>query len=194
MTIVPAALDQIFRAARTANSFLNQPVPDALLQQVYELAAWGPTAMNTQPARYVFVRTPEGKARLKDCLMPGNVDKTMSAPVTAIVATDSQFYEHMPQIWHMEGARERLASNAAQSQATAVRNSTLSGAYLMIAARALGLDCGPMSGFDAAKLNAAFFPDGRFQANFLVNLGYGDSSKLFARNPRLRFEQACTLA
>jgi len=194
MTLDATALDRIFRTARTANGFLDRPVPDDLLRQVYELAAWGPTSMNTQPARYVFVRTPEGKARLKDSLSPGNLDKTMAAPVTAIVAVDSRFYEHMPQVWHAEGARELFAGNAALAQATAQRNGTLGGAYLIVAARALGLDCGPMSGFDIAKVNAAFFPDGRFTANFLINLGYGDDSKLFARNPRLSFEQACTLA
>ncbi len=193
-SIDTSALDQIFRRARTANDFTAEPVPDELLRQVYELAALGPTSMNTQPARYVFVRTPEGKARLKDCLSPGNVDKTMAAPVTVIVAVDSQFHEHMPQIWHGEGAREMFAGNAALAQATALRNGTLGGAYLMIAARALGLDCGPMSGFDMDKVNAAFFADGRCKANFLVNLGYGDPAALFPRNPRLAFEQACTLA
>ena len=193
MKLDAPALDQIFRTARTANGFTDQPVSDELLRQVYELAAFGPTSMNCQPARYVFVRTPEGKARLRECLSPGNVDKTMSAPVTAIVAVDSQFHEHMPQIWRGEGAREMFAGNPALAQATALRNGTLGGAYLMIAARALGLDCGPMSGFDMDKLNAAFFPDGRCKANFLVNLGHGDDSKLFPRNQRLAFEQACTL-
>ena len=192
--IAPASLDQIFRTARTANNFSQEPVSDDLLRQVYELAAMGPTSMNTQPARYVFVRTPEGKARLKACLSPGNVDKTMAAPVTAIVAVDSRFYEHMPQVWHGEGAREMFAGNAVLAQATALRNGTLSGAYLIIAARALGLDCGPMSGFDIDKVNAEFFSDGRYKANFLVNLGHGDPAALFARNPRLSFEQACRLA
>lgn len=194
MTLDSQALDQIFRNARTANGFTDQPVSDELLRQVYELAAFGPTSMNSQPARYVFVRSPEGKARLRECLLPGNVDKTLTAPVTAIVAVDTQFHEHMPQVWHGEGAREMFAGNAALAQATAQRNGTLGGAWLIIAARALGLDCGPMSGFDMARLNAAFFPDGRWQANFLVNLGYGDDAKLFPRNPRLAFEQACTLA
>lgn len=188
------ALDTLFRQARTANGFTDEPVSDDLLRQVYELAVWGPTSMNTQPARFVFIRTPEGKERLKACLSPGNVDKTMAAPVTVIVATDTQFYEHMPQVWHGEGARELFAGNAGLAQGTALRNGTLGGAYLIIAARALGLDCGPMSGFDMDKLNAEFFPDGRYKANFLVNLGHGDDSKLFARNPRLSFEQACTLA
>lgn len=194
MTLDSQALDQIFRNARTANGFTDQPVSDELLRQVYELAAFGPTSMNSQPARYVFVRSPEGKARLRECLLPGNVDKTLTAPVTAIVAVDTQFHEHMPQVWHGEGAREMFAGNAALAQPTAQRNGTLGGAWLIIAARALGLDCGPMSGFDMARLNAAFFPDGRWQANFLVNLGYGDDAKLFPRNPRLAFEQACTLA
>ena len=194
MTVNAAALDQLFRTARTANGFTDRPVSDALLRQVYALAALGPTSMNCQPARYVFVRTPEGKARLKACLSPGNVDKTMAAPVTAIVAVDSRFHEHMPRIWHGEGARELFAGNATLAQATALRNGTLGGAWLIMAARALGLDCGPMSGFDIDKLNAAFFPDGRYKANFLVNLGHGDDSALFPRNPRLSFEQACTLA
>lgn len=194
MRLDDTALDQLFRNARTANGFTDQPVSDELLRQVYELAALGPTSMNCQPARYVFVRTPEGKARLKACLSPGNVDKTLAAPVTAIVAVDSQFHEHMPQVWHGEGARELFAGNAALAQATALRNGTLGGAYLIIAARALGLDCGPMSGFDMDKLNAAFFADGRYKANFLVNLGHGDDSQLFPRNPRLAFEQACQLA
>ena len=192
--IAEAALDQIFRHARTANGFADRPVPDDLLRQVVELAALGPTSMNCQPARFVFVRTPEGKARLKDCLSPGNVEKTLAAPVTAIVATDTRFYEDMPQVWHGDGAREMFAGNAALAQATAQRNGTLGGAWLIMAARALGLDCGPMSGFDADKLNAAFFADGRFKANFLVNLGYGDPAKLFPRNPRLAFDQACSLA
>ncbi len=192
--IAQVALDQIFRHARTANGFADRPVPDDLLRQVVELAALGPTSMNCQPARFVFVRTPEGKARLKDCLSPGNVEKTMAAPVTAIVATDMRFYEYMPQVWHGDGAREMFAGNAALAQATAQRNGTLGGAWLIMAARALGLDCGPMSGFDADKLNAAFFTDGRCKANFLVNLGYGDPAKLFPRNPRLAFDQACTLA
>ncbi|MDO5625040.1 MAG: malonic semialdehyde reductase [Pseudomonadota bacterium] len=192
MSLDAAALDQLFRQARTANGFTAEPVPETLLRQIYALAALGPTSMNTQPARYVFVRSPEGKARLRECLSPGNVDKTDAAPVTAIVAVDSQFHEHMPHLWHGEGAREMFAANPALAQATALRNGTLGGAWLIMAARALGLDCGPMSGFDMDKLNAAFFPDGRCKANFLVNLGYGDPARLFARQPRLTFEQACS--
>ena len=149
--------------------------------------------MNTQPARYVFLMSPESRTRLIPALSPGNVDKTEVAPVTVIVATDNRFFEHMPAIWHRPGAKENFEGNPALAQATAVRSATLGGAYFMIAARAVGLDCGPMSGVDLAKINAEFFPDGRLSANFLINLGYGDDSKLFDRNPRLSFEQACTV-
>lgn len=188
-----AALDQLFFHARTANSFIDKPVPLSLLQEVYEIARMGPTSMNTQPTRYVFLTTPEARARLVPALSPGNTDKTKVAPVTVIVATDTQFYEHMPQIWHNPGAKENFEGNPTLAQATATRNGTLGGAYFIIAARAAGLDCGPMSGVDLAKVNAEFFPDGRCQANFLINLGYGEKNKLFDRNPRLSFEQACTV-
>jgi len=190
MPLDTAALDDIFLQARTANGFQDKPVPPELLRQVYDLARMGPTSMNTQPTRYVFLNTPAARERLRPALSAGNLDKTMAAPVTVIVATDTRFYEHMPQVWHREGAREMFAGDAAMAQATATRNGTLGGAYFIIAARALGLDCGPMSGFDIAKVNAEFFPDGRLQANFLINLGYGDG-KVFDRNPRLSFEQAC---
>jgi len=163
------------------------------LQEAYDIAKMGATSMNTQPTRYVFITTPEAKARLLPAMSPGNVEKTRLAPVTVIVATDSRFYEHMPQVWHGPGAKEMFEGNSALAQGTATRNGTLGGAYFMIAARAVGLDCGPMSGVDLAKVNTEFFPDGRFQTNFLINLGYGDDSKLFARNSRLAFEQACTV-
>ena len=194
--IDPTALDQLFFNARTANGFVDTAVPMELLRQVYDIAKMGPTSMNTQPARFVFLNSPASRARLLPALMAGNVDKTKAAPVTVIVATDPQFYEHLPQVWHGPGAREMFAGNAALAQATAQRNGTLSGAYFIIAARALGLDCGPMSGVDLGKVNAEFFADGPnkgYQANFLINLGYGDNSKLFNRNPRLTFEQACTV-
>jgi 3-hydroxypropanoate dehydrogenase len=192
MTVISKeALDQLFFNARTQNGFLDKPVSLDLLKQVYDIAKMGATSMNTQPARYVFVTTPEAKARLIPTLSPGNVDKTREAPVTVIVATDTRFYENMPQVWHGPGAMEMFAGNAALAEGTATRNGTLSGAYFMIAARACGLDCGPMSGVDLGKVNAEFFADGRFKANFLINLGYGEPSKLFARNPRLSFEQAC---
>lgn len=193
MKIAQACLDQIFFNARTANGFLDKPVPVSLLQEVYDIAKMGATSMNTQPARYVFLNSPEARARLIPALSPGNVEKTKIAPVTVIVATDTKFFEHMPVVWHGPGAKEMFEGNAALAQGTATRNSTLGGAYFMIAARAVGLDCGPMSGVDLAKVNAEFFPDGRLQANFLINLGYGDNSKLFNRNPRLTFEQACSV-
>lgn len=193
MKIPQASLDQLFFNARTVNGFLDKPVPVALLQEVYDIAKMGPTASNTQPTRYLFLVTPEARARLLPAMNPGNLDKTRSAPVTVIVANDTKFYEHMPQVWHRPGARENFEANPALAQSTATRNGTLGGAYFIIAARAVGLDCGPMSGVNFAKVNAEFFPDGRYETNFLINLGYGDNSKLFDRNPRLTFEQACSV-
>lgn len=193
MKIAQASLDQLFFNARTANGFLDKPVPIELLKEVYDIAKMGATSMNTQPTRYVFLNSEASRARLIPALSPGNVDKTKAAPVTVIVATDTQFFEHMPTIWHGPGAKEMFAGNVPLAQGTATRNGTLGGAYFMIAARAVGLDCGPMSGVDLAKVNAEFFADGRLQANFLINLGYGDNTKLFNRNPRLSFEQACSI-
>ncbi len=193
MTIDRQALDQLFFDARTANGFTDKPVPLALLQEAYDIARMGPTSMNTQPTRYVFLTTPEAKARLQPALSAGNVDKTAAAPVTVIVATDTQFYENMPQVWHGAGAKEMFAGNTPMAQATGTRNGTLGGAYFLLALRAVGLDAGPMSGFDIAKVNAEFFPDGRLQANFLINVGYADHSKTFNRHPRLAFEQAVTV-
>ena len=191
--VAQACLDQLFFKARTANGFTNQAVPLALLQQAYDIAKMGATSMNAQPTRYVFLNSPESRGRLMPAMSPGNVDKTRDAPVTVIVATDTRFYEHMPQIWHGAGAKEMFEADLPMAQATAIRNGTLGAAYFMIAARAVGLDCGPMSGVDLAKVNAEFFADGRLQTNFLINLGYGDDGKLFDRNPRLAFEQACTV-
>ena len=165
------ALDQLFVHARTHNGFTSEPVPEATLRRLYDLMKWGPTSMNCQPARLVFVTTPEGKAKLAPALSPGNLDKTLAAPATVIIATDSRFYEHLPTMFPAYDARPMFEANAELAASTAFRNGTLQGAYLIVAARALGLDCGPMSGFDAGKLNAAFFPDGRCQANFLCNLG-----------------------
>ena len=193
LPVAQACLDQLFFKARTANGFTNQAVPQALLQQAYDIAKMGATSMNAQPTRYVFLNSPESRARLLPAMSPGNVDKTKDAPVTVIVATDTRFYEHMPQVWHVAGAKEMFEADLPLAQATAIRNGTLGAAYFMIAARALGLDCGPMSGVDLAKVNAEFFADGRLQTNFLINLGYGDDGKLFDRNPRLAFEQACTV-
>ena len=186
-------LNQLFLTARTANGFVDKAVPTELLRQVYDVAKFGPTSMNTQPARYVFLTTASAKERLRPALMAGNVDKTMLAPVVVIIAKDSQFFEHMPTIWHGKGAKEMFENAPPMAAATATRGTTLSGAYFMIAARALGLDCGPMSGFDMGKVNAEFFADGRFQVDFLCNLGYADHSLEFPRNPRLTFEQVATV-
>lgn len=186
------ALEQLFINARTSNGFIDKKVELSTLKDIYELAKFGPTSMNTQPARFIFLTTEEAKARLLPAMSPGNVDKTKSAPVCVIVAFDTQFYEHLPTTFpNKPDAKELFAGNAALSAATATRNSVLGGAYFMIAARAHGLDCGPMSGFDAAKVNAEFFPDGRLKTEFIINLGYADTSKIFPRNPRLTFEQAC---
>lgn len=194
MKIDQASRDQLFLKARTVNGFLDKPVPVSLLQEIYDLAKMPPTAMNTQPARYVFLTTPEAKARLLPTMSPGNVEKTKAAPVTVIVATDTRFYEHMPQIFpNNANAKAMFEGNGAMAQATATRSGTLGGAYFLLAARAVGLDCGPMSGVDLDKVNAEFFPEGRLVANFLINLGYGDPSSLFPRNPRLSFEQACSV-
>ena len=186
-------VEQIFNESRTANGFIDKPVPLELLKEAYDIAKFGATSMNTQPTRYVCLNSAESRARLLPAMSPGNLDKTREAPVTVIVATDTRFYEHMPQIWHKPGAKEMFEGNAPMASGTAIRNGTLGGAYFMIAARAVGLDCGPMSGVDLAKVNAEFFPDGRFKTDFLINLGFGDNSKLFDRNPRLSFEQACSV-
>jgi 3-hydroxypropanoate dehydrogenase len=186
-----SAFDILFRNARTQNGFKDDPVSDELLKRLWEITRMGPTSMNCQPARILFLRTVAAKARLLPALSPGNVDKVKQAPVTALIATDTKFYEHMPTIWHGEGAREMFVNNAALAEGTAIRNGTLQGAYLMIVARGLGLDCGPMSGFDQNKVNAEFFADGRFRSNFLCNLGYGDPSKLFKRNRRFDFDEVC---
>ena len=182
------AFDQVFRAARTYPRFTDQPVPDETLEQLYALLRWGPTAFNSQPARFVFVRSPEAKERLKACVSPGNVSKVTSAPVTAIVAQDTRFYEHLPQQFPTRpDAGAPYAGNPALAQATALRNSSLQGAYLILAARALGIDSGAMSGFNNAAVDAAFFPDGKWKSNFLINLGYGDSTGNWPRGPRLPF-------
>jgi 3-hydroxypropanoate dehydrogenase len=193
MKVSADCLDQLFLKARTANGFIDKPVPMELLQQAYDIAKMGATSMNTQPSRYVFLLSRESRARLLPALSPGNLDKTREAPVTVIVANDMKFYEHMPQVWHKPGAKENFEANPALAAATATRNGTLGAAYFMTALRAVGLDCGPMSGVDLAKVNAEFFADGRLQANFLINIGYGDDSKLFERNARLAFEQVATI-
>ena len=194
MTIDQNAMNALFNDARTANGFIDKAVPSDLLHKVYDLAKMGSTSMNCQPTRYIFLTTTQAKEKVLGAMSPGNVDKTKSAPVTVIIATDNQFYENMPKVFpNKPDAKEMFAGNAGLAAGTASRNGTLGGAYFMIAARAYGLDCGPMSGFDAAKVNQEFFPDGRFSVNFIVNLGYIDSSKLFPRNPRLSFDEACQI-
>jgi len=183
------ALDLIFRRARTHRAWLDRPVPDPLLRQVYELAALGPTSANCSPMRLLFVKSREAKERLRPCLSPGNVDKTMQAPVTAIIGHALDFYEELPRLFPTADMRALFVGKPEFIAATAFRNSSLQGAYLMLAARALGLDCGAMSGFDNIKVDAEFFPDGRMKSNFLCNLGYGDPGKLGPRAPRLPFDE-----
>jgi 3-hydroxypropanoate dehydrogenase len=191
------SIDKILRKARSHNVWLPKPVTDAELREIHEVMKWGPTSANSQPSRIVFVRTPEGKEKLRPALSAGNTEKTMAAPVTAIVAYDTQFYEHLPRQFPHNPAMVTMFKGEGReemAQTTAFRNGTLQGAYLMIAARSLGFDCGAMSGFNNAVVDEAFFPDGRFKSNFLCNIGYGDHAKLFNRSPRLSFEEACTLA
>jgi 3-hydroxypropanoate dehydrogenase len=188
------ALDQLFRAARTHNGFLPKPVPESLLRAAVDLAKMGPTAANTSPMRVVFVTSPEGKALLKPTLSPGNVEKTMAAPVTAIVAQDHAFPELLPRLLPHVDAKAWYAGNDALIADTAYQNGTLGGAYLLLALRAVGLDTGPMGGFDRAKVDAAFFAGTKIRSNFLINIGFGDSAKLFPRNPRLDFEEIARFA
>ncbi len=185
------ALDTLFRTARTHSHFLDTPVTDQTLQDIFELVKWAPTTANSSPGRFVFVRSPDAKARLKPALSPGNTDKTMAAPVTVIVAFDLEFYEHLPRLYPQTDARSWFVGKPAHILTSALRNGSIEGGYFILAARALGLDCGPMSGFDNAKVDAAFFPDGKWKSNFLINLGYGDNARLHARNPRLDFNEAC---
>ena len=187
-------LDLIFRNARTHTAWLDKPVDDALLRQVYDLARMGPTSANMCPMRIVFAKSREAKERLKPALDAGNVGKTMAAPVTAIIGMDIHFFEQLPKLYPFVDAKawfQNLPENVLEY--TALRNASLQGAYFMLAARALGLDCGPMSGFDNAKVDAAFFAGTTVKSNFLCNLGYGDASKLHPRAPRLGFEEACKL-
>jgi 3-hydroxypropanoate dehydrogenase len=182
----------LFRDARTHNGWVDKPVDDALLRQVYDLAKMGPTSANMCPLRIVFVKSKEAKEKLKPCLDAGNVAKTMIAPVTAIFAMDIHFYEKLPKLFPHADAKAWFKDLPADVlEYVALRNSSLQGAYFMLAARSLGLDCGPMSGFNNAKLDAAFFAGTTIKSNFLCNLGHGDPSKLYPRSPRLDFEEAC---
>lgn len=189
-----AALDQLFRTARTFSAWLPRSVDESALRALYELMKWSPTSANSGPLRIVFVQSPASKERLVACMNPGNVDKTRQAPVTAVLGMDMAFYEKLPFLFPHTDARSWFAGKPAAIESTAFRNSSLQGGYFILAARALGLDCGPMSGFDAAKVDAAFFPDGRTKVNFVCNLGYGDPSGLRPRGPRLAFEEACVIA
>jgi nitroreductase len=189
-----ASLDILFRQARTHNGWDSRPVSDAELREIYELMKWGPTSANCSPLRILFLKTAQAKARLLPAMSGGNQEKTRTAPITAILAYDTEFYEKLPVLFpHAPDARSWFAGNAASIEATAFRNSALQGAYFILAARAIGLDTGPMSGFDAAKVNAEFFPDGKFKVNFICNLGHGDHSKVFGRSPRLSFDEACRI-
>ena len=190
-----ATLDQLFRHARTFNAWLPRDVSDEQLQQLYELAKFGPTSANASPMRVVFVKSKAAKAKLEPFLSEGNRAKTMAAPVTAIIATDHEFYEKLPRLFPHADARSWFVGNQPMIDATALRNGTLQGAYVLLAARAIGLDCGPMSGFDQAGVDAAFFAGTAVKSNFLINIGYGDASRdLFPRSPRLAFDEACTIA
>ncbi len=186
--------EQLFDDARTQNGWLDTPVSDATLQALYDLYKWGPTSANCSPARVIFVRSAEAKARLVACMAEGNRAKVQQAPVTAVIGMDMAFYEKLPQLFPHTDAKSWFVGNEALIAATAFRNSSLQGAYLMLAARALGLDCGPMSGFDAAKLDAEFWANTPVKTNFVCSLGHGDPSKVFPRSPRLAFDEACRLA
>jgi 3-hydroxypropanoate dehydrogenase len=185
------ALDQLFREARTYNAWLERPVSDAVLRQLYNLMKWGPTSANICPARILFLRTREAKERLRPALMPGNVDKTMAAPVTAIIGYDELFYEKLPKLFPQNPAmRDYFVNSPELAETTAFRNGSLQGGYFILAARSLGLDCGPMSGFDNAGVDRAFFSGTRIRSNFICSIGYGDPASVFPRNPRLGFEEA----
>ncbi|WP_256644133.1 malonic semialdehyde reductase [Stenotrophomonas sp. 9(2022)] len=189
-----AALDQLFRTARTQNAFLDTPVEDAQLHALYELVKWGPTAANGSPARFVFVKSAEAKAKLAPALSEGNHEKTLAAPVTVIVGFDEDFHEKLPYLFPHTDAKAWFDGPREGRHEGAFRNGSLQGAYLILAARALGLDAGPMSGFDNAKVDEAFFAGTHIKSNFLVNLGYGDPSGLFPRLPRLSFDEAARIA
>lgn len=188
------ALDQLFRTARTYNAFLPKEVSDEQLHRIYELTKFGPTSANSSPMRVVFIKSREAKEKLSPFMSEGNRAKTLAAPVTAIVGTDHEFYEKLPYLFPHADARSWFVGNQPAIDVTAFRNASLQGAYLILAARAVGLDCGPMSGFDADGVNAAFFAGTAVKANFIVNIGYGDASRdLFPRSPRLTFDEACKI-
>lgn len=188
-----AALDTLFRSARSFSYWQDKPVSDDTLHTLYELYKFGPTAANSLPMRVVFVKSEEGKARLKPCLAEGNVHKSMTAPVVAIVGMDLLFYEHLPRLFPHTDARSWFEGKPDKIENSAFLNATLQGAYMLLAARALGLDCGPMSGFDNAKMDAAFFPDGTVKSLFICAMGYGERDKLHPRGPRFEFDETCRI-
>lgn len=187
------ALEQLFLNARTHNGWQNKPVSEELLKQLYDLLKFAPTSANASPARFLFLTSQEAKEKLKPFLMEGNIEKTMQAPVTVIIGYDLKFYEHLPFLFPHTDAKAWFEGNEALIEETAFRNSSLQGGYLIMAARALGLDCGPMSGFDKEQVARTFFPEGNVKINFLCNLGYGNPEKLFPRSPRFNFEQVCQI-
>ena len=193
MKLDAPALDILFRQAHTHNAF-SGPVTDDDLRAIYDLMKWGPTTANSGPARFVFVRSAEARERLRPALSAGNVAKTMAAPIVVILAHDLEFYEQLPRLFPHTDARSWFAGKDEHIRTNAFRGGTLQGAYFILAARALGFDCGPMSGFDNAKVDAAFFPEGKWKSNFLINIGHGDPAKVHPRNPRLAFEEACRIA
>ena len=192
-TVEDPALAQIFTDARTHNAFLDKPISDELLSRAIELAKMGPTSANQSPLRVVFLRSQAAKERLRPALSPGNLDKTMSAPIVAITAYDEQFYEHLPFLFPHADAKPWFSGDPVKAARSAFQNGTLQVSYLIIALRAVGLDTGPMTGFDNAKVDAEFFPEGRVKSNVLINIGYGDAEKLFPRSPRLSFDQIATI-
>jgi 3-hydroxypropanoate dehydrogenase len=193
--LLPDAQAQLFTQARTHSTWHSRDVPDDLLRELYELMRWGPSSANSNPARLVFVKSAEAKAKLLSCVSPGNYEKTRSAPVTVIIGMDLAFYDKLPRLFpHDLSARSWFADCPELIYATAFRNSSLQGAYMMLAARLLGLDCGPMSGFDSAKLDEAFFMGTAVKSNFICNLGYGNQTGLLPRSPRLGFDEACAIA
>ena len=193
MKLDATALEQLFTNARTHNAWQEKPVSDSLLEELHDLMKWGPTSANCWPLRTVFVKSPEAKARLVPLLMEGNRAKTAAAPVTALLGMDMAFYDQLPRLFPHADAKSWFVGNDALISATAFRNSSLQGAYFMLAARALGLDCGPMSGFDAAKVNAEFFANTQIKTNFICTLGYGDAAQLFPRSPRPGFAEVCSI-
>ena len=193
IALTDESLDILFRQARSHNAWQDKPVSDDLLMQLYDLLKMGPTSANACPARFVFIKSVEAKEKLKTCLDEGNVKKSMTAPVVAIIGMDLEFYEKLSKLFPHTDARSWFVGKPEKIQQTAFRNSSLQGAYLIMAARSLGLDCGPMSGFDSTKLDATFFPDGKIKSNFICAIGYGDPAGLYPRGPRLDFKEAAEI-